>query len=170
MTALTTDRLVLKPISVDDLSDIRAIWTDLSFTRHIMGRVLEEEEIWMRFMRDLGHWQVKGFGTWTAREKDGTFVGNVGLLDYHRTLDPAFDAPELGGGLTPSAQGRGFAKEALGAALAWADANLPDPRTVCMVSPDNAPSMKVATRLGFRPYAETQYKTAPVILMERPRP
>jgi RimJ/RimL family protein N-acetyltransferase len=169
VTVLTTDRLILRPISTDDLTDIRAIWTDLSFTRHIMGRVLDEEEIWMRFMRDLGHWQVKGYGTWTARTPDGAFVGNVGLLDYHRTLDPPFDAPEMGGGLAPAAQGKGMALEALGAILAWADAHLPDPKTVCMVSPENTPSMKLATRLGFTPYAETQYKSAPVILLQRPR-
>jgi RimJ/RimL family protein N-acetyltransferase len=54
------------------------------------------------------------------------------------------------------------------AALAWCDDTLKAPRTVCMISPDNAPSHALAARVGYRPYAETLYKGSSVVLLERP--
>ena len=91
----------------------------------------------------------------------------MGVLDYRRILDPAFDAPELGWGVAPRFQGKGIAFEAVSAALAWCDDTLNAPRTVCMISPDNAPSHALARRAGYAPYVETTYKDAPVVLLER---
>jgi len=89
------------------------------------------------------------------------------VLDYRRIMNPAFDAPELGWGVAPRFQGKGLAFEALSASLAWCDETLNTPRTVCMISPDNAPSHALAARVGYRRYAETLYKGSPVVLLER---
>lgn len=167
---LTTERLVLTPVAVTDLDDLLALWADETFTRHIMGRALSEEEVWFRLLRDLGHWTALGHGNWTIRLKDGgAYLGSVGAFDYRRELAPRFDAPELGWGVAPAFQGRGFAGEALEAALAWTDRSLEAARTVCMIAPDNVASLKLADRVGFRPYADTSYKDHPVQLFERPR-
>lgn len=153
---------------MDDLTDL---WADAGFTRHIMGRGLSEEEVWFRLLRDLGHWQVKGYGNWSVRQTDtGSYVGSIGLLDYRREITPPFDAPELGWGVAPAFQGQGLAHEALQAVLDWTDACRREARTVCMISPDNAPSVKLAERVGYRPYADADYKGASVTLFERPRP
>jgi len=53
------------------------------------------------------------------------------------------------------------------AALAWTDAYRLAPRTVCMISPENAPSIRLAERVGFAPYAVTTYKGADVTLFQR---
>ena len=55
------------------------------------------------------------------------------------------------------------------AALAWTDAYRLEPRTVCMISPENAPSVRLAERVGYRPYARADYKGSTVDLYERPR-
>jgi RimJ/RimL family protein N-acetyltransferase len=170
VTILTTARLTLTPVAVSDMDDLIGLWADADFTRHIMGRGLSEEEVWFRLLRDLGHWQAKGYGNWTIRETgSGAYVGSVGVLDYRREMTPPFDAPELGWGVAPAFQGLGMAYEALQAALAWTDAYRLEPRTVCMISPDNAPSVKLAQRVGYRPYAQTDYKGSAVTLFERPR-
>jgi RimJ/RimL family protein N-acetyltransferase len=170
VTILTTARLTLTPVAVSDMDDLIGLWADADFTRHIMGRGLSEEEVWFRLLRDLGHWQAKGYGNWTIRETDTqTYVGSVGVLDYRREMTPPFDAPELGWGVAPAFQGQGLAFEALQAALAWTDAYRLEPRTVCMISPDNGPSVKLAERVGYRPYAEADYKDSRVTLFERPR-
>lgn len=170
MTVLTTDRLTLTPVAVGDMDDLIPLWADADFTRHIMGRGLSEEEVWFRLLRDMGHWQANGYGNWSIRETDtGAYVGSVGVLDYRRDMTPAFDAPELGWGVAPAFQGQGLALEALHAALTWTDAYRLEPRTVCMISPDNAPSVKLAERVGYRPYAEADYKDSRVTLFERPR-
>ena len=168
MTTLVTERLTLTPVAVSDLEDLVTLWADPAFATAIFPAPLNSEDVWFRLLRDIGHWEALGYGNWAIRETStGAYVGSVGVLDFHRILTPAFDAPELGGGGAPRFQGRGFAFEALSAALAWCDDALNAPRTVCMISPDNAPSHALAKRAGYAPYVETTYKGAPVVLLER---
>jgi len=167
-TTLITDRLTLAPVDVSDLDDLVALWGDPVFATSIFPAALSSEDVWFRLLRDIGHWEALGHGNWSIRETGtGAYVGSVGVLDYRRLLDPPFDAPELGWGVAPRFQGRGMAYEALSAALAWCDDALNAPRTVCMISPDNAPSLALADRAGYSAYAETTYKGEPVILLER---
>ncbi|WP_309630252.1 GNAT family N-acetyltransferase [Brevundimonas sp.] len=169
MTVLTTARLTLTPASPDDYDDLVALWRDEAFTRFIAPGGRNAEEVWMRLLRDVGQWSVRGYGNWTVRLADtGDHVGSVGALDFKRVLDPPFDAPEMGWGIAPRFHGQGLAQEALDAALRWCDAVLKAPKTVCMIDPTNTPSLVLAARTGFREYARTTYKTAPVILFERP--
>jgi RimJ/RimL family protein N-acetyltransferase len=168
MTILITDRLTLTPVAPGDLDDLVTLWGDPVFATSIFPAPLSSEDVWFRLLRDIGHWEVKGYGNWAIRETDtGDYVGSVGVLDYHRIMTPAFDAPELGWGVAPRFQGKGLAFEAVSAALAWCDDTLNAPRTVCMISPDNAPSHALAKRAGYAPYVETLYKGSPVVLLER---
>lgn len=167
---LTTERLILTPVAVTDFDDLKAIWNDEGFTRAITGRALTQEEVWFRLLRDIGHWQTLDHGNWAMRTRDtGAYVGSVGVLNYLRDLDPPFDAPELGWGVASAFQGQGLAREGLEAALNWTDTVLKAPRTVCMISPDNAPSLKLAERVGYVRYADDFYKDHVVHLLDRPR-
>ena len=40
-------------------------------------------------------------------------------------------------------------------------------RTVCMINPDNVPSVRVAEKAGYAEYARTSFKGTPTILFER---
>lgn len=168
MTILITERLTLSPIQTSDLPDLIALWADPAFATAIFPAPLSSEDVWFRLLRDIGHWEALGFGNWAIRETaTGDYVGSVGVLDYHRILEPALDAPELGWGVAPRFQGKGMAFEALSAALAWCDETLNASRTVCMISPANAASHALAKRAGYTAYAETTYKDGPVVLLER---
>ena len=171
---LTTERLILTPVAVSDFDDIASLWREPDFVRAIMDREpLSEEEVWFRVLRDLGHWQTMGHGNWTIRLKSdsadvsGAYVGGVGVLNYRRACTPPIDAPELGWGVAPAFQGQGLARESLDAALAWTDTALKAARTVCMISPTNTQSLKLAARVGYRPYAEGTYHGGAVVLLER---
>jgi len=167
-STLITERLSLTPIQASDFDDLVALWSDPAFATAIFPAPLSTEDIWFRLLRDIGHWEALGYGNWAIRETaTGDYVGSVGVLDYRRIVEPALDAPELGWGVAPRFQGKGMAFEALSAALAWCDEALNARRTVCMISPDNAPSHALAARAGYAPYAETTYKDAPVVLLER---
>ena len=171
MTVLTTDRLTLTPVRTSDYDDLCVLWGDAAFAPAIFPAPLNREDVWFRLLRDIGHWQALGHGNWSLRETaSGNYVGSVGVLDYRRQMTRAFDAPELGWGVAPRFQGQGLAFEALSAVLDWCDHSLKAPRTVCMIAPDNAPSHALARRAGYRPYAETRYKDAPAILLDRPAP
>ena len=169
MTTLTTERLTLTPTQASDYETLRALWADPVFTHHISGgKGFSPEEVWLRLLRDIGHWSVLGYGNWQMRQTvTGDYVGSVGILDYRRDLDPPFDAPELGWGVAPAFQGQGYAQEGVNAALSWADTVLKAPRTVCMIDPANTPSLKLAERVGYRPYADATFKGVPIVLLER---
>jgi RimJ/RimL family protein N-acetyltransferase len=168
MTVLTTDRLTLTPVNVDDYDDLCTLWGDAAFATAILPEAMNTEEVWFRLLRDIGQWQVRGYGSWSVRRTaDGVYIGNVSVLDHRRLMTPAFDALELGWGVAPRFQGQGLAFEAVSAALDWCDRSLNAPRTVCMIDPANGPSHALARRVGYSPYAETRYKDGPVVLLER---
>lgn len=164
---LTTDRLILRPHTSDDHPACCALWSDPEVTRFIGGRPATSEEVWQRILRYAGLWQLLGYGYFVATDRvSGALVGEVGLADFHRDLDPPLgDTPEAGWVLLPHYQGRGLAHEALTAMLAWADQTMP--RTACMIDPANAPSLKLAEKLGYTEYARTTYKDHPTILLAR---
>lgn len=168
---LQTERLVLRAHTLADYDESAAMWADPEVTRHIGGRPSTAEEAWSRVLRYAGLWALLGFGYWVAREREtGRFVGEAGFADFRRELTPSLEgAPEVGWALAPWAQGRGFATEAVRAALAWGDAHLPAERTVCMIHPQNAPSIRVAEKCGFRQIASSTYKSEPTLLFERRR-
>jgi RimJ/RimL family protein N-acetyltransferase len=166
---LETDRLRLRGHRVGDFFDLAAMWADLVVTRHVGGRPSTREESWSRLIRYAGLWPLLGFGYWAVEERaTGRFVGDVGFADFKRDLTPSFDgAPEAGWVLASWAHGRGYATEALRAALAWGDAHFGATRVVCLIDEDNEASVRVATKCGFVEYARTGYKGQPAILLRR---
>jgi RimJ/RimL family protein N-acetyltransferase len=167
--AIDTERLQLRGFELSDLADSVALWGDPRVTRHIGGRPFTAEEVWGRFLRHLGHWRLLGYGYWVVRERGtGAFVGEIGLADLHREIEPALgDRPEAGWVLSPAAQGRGFAREAVQAVLDWADVRFPGQQLVCLIDPDNAASIRVAERCGFRRAHATSYHGDPALIFER---
>lgn len=161
---LTTERLVLRGHRASDLDACLAMWSDLEVVRHISGRPSTREEVWARILRYVGHWELMGYGMW-AVEAEGRFVGECGLAQFERGV-PEIDAPEAGWVFAPEAHGKGYATEAMRAVLAWTTA----PRTVCMIAPDNAASLRVADKLGYRETALTAYKGEPAIVLTWPAP
>lgn len=168
---LQTPRLVIAPPAVEDFAGIARLWADPEVTRFIGGKPLGREECWSRLLRARGHWELMGYGYWTVRLKaGGGFLGEVGFGDFQRAIDPPFEgAPEMGWAFVPQAHGQGLAREAAEAALAWAAGRL-GRRLVCLIDPANAPSLKLAGRLGFVEYARTTYRGEPTVLLERVRP
>ena len=172
--ALDTARLTLRGHTLADFAECAAMWADPLVTRYIGGRPLSEEEVWARVLRYAGLWALLGFGYWVVRERTtGRFVGEVGLADFRRDLSPALHgAPEVGWVLAPWAHGRGLATEAVGAALAWADARVEDAvlgvgRTVCLIVPENGASVRVAEKCGYRAAGDATYKGHTTRVFER---
>ena len=160
-----TERLVLRGHRLDDYEACAAMWGDPEVVRHIGGRPFGPSECWMRLMRYVGHWSLLGYGLWAVEEKaTGRFVGEVGFFDYRREIDPPLEAPEMGWVLAPWSHGRGYASEAVRAARAWALGYFGPIETVCIINPDNAPSLRIAEKFGFRETARTTLGADPVIL------
>jgi len=168
---LETERLRLRAYQATDLLPMLAMWQEPQFYQYITGQPALESDVWMRLLRDAGLWVVCGFGYWAIEEKaTGQFIGSVGFADFRRDITPALgEFPEAGWSLAPHAHGRGYATEALAAALAWGDAHLPQPRTVCIIGVHNYASLRLAARLGYREYAQSTFKDQPIVMLERLR-
>jgi RimJ/RimL family protein N-acetyltransferase len=166
---IETERLKLRGHGRDDFEDCAAMWADPKVTRYIGGKPLSREEVWARLLRYVGHWSLLGFGYWAIEEKaTSDFVGELGFADFKRDIEPALDgAPELGWVLASRAHGRGYATEAVRAALAWGETHFAKTRTVCLIHPDNLASIRVAQKCGYQEFQRTTYKGQPTIMLNR---
>jgi RimJ/RimL family protein N-acetyltransferase len=117
-----------------------------------------------------GHWSLMGYGYWLIEEKaPGAYVGEGGFADFKRDLgEYVFEAPEQGWALNPDMHGKGYATEAAAAMIGWAEPHFGRTDFVCMIAPENTPSLRVAEKLGYREFARTDYKGAPSVLFRRP--
>jgi RimJ/RimL family protein N-acetyltransferase len=166
---LVTARLTLSAHRVEDYDDMIEVWRDPVVVRHFGGVLSTPEEVWARLLRYGGLWPLLGFGYWAVRETaTGCFVGEVGVFEWRREIEPSFiGAPEAGWVLASSAHGQGLAHEATTAMLAWVDTELAAPRTVCMIDPENVASLALAAKLGYRRFADSRYKGGSIVLLER---
>ena len=71
--------------------------------------------------------------------------------------------------LEPGAQGQGLGLEAAQAAHDWFDRVVVG-RTVCMITPDNEGSLRIAQTLGYVGLRDTEIEGAPIHLMTRKGP
>ena len=166
---LETERLVLRAHRIADFDASAAMWGDPVVTRYIGGKPSTREDVWGRLVRYAGHWPLMGYGYWAIEDKSfGRFIGEAGFADFKRDITPSLgDDPEIGWALTPAAHGKGYATEIVTALVEWGDANLSSKRTVCLIHPDNSPSIYVAKKCGYKEFARTTYKGQPTILFRR---
>src|SRR5262245_53322922 len=154
---IETERLVLRAHTADDLPTCAAMWSNEDVIRYIGGRPFTREEVWARLLRYAGMWAMLGHGFWALEEKSsGRLAGEVGIMEARRDIKPSFEGtPEVGWALMPAYQGKGYAAEAVQAALRWGDAQLNTPKFVCIISEENAPSIRLAEKFGFSQTALT---------------
>ncbi len=165
---IETERLRLRGHELRDFDASAAMWADPGVVRFISGKPSTREDSWGRFLRYIGHWQALGHGFWLIEEKTtGAFVGEGGFGTFKREIEPAFEAPEQGWALSPAAHGKGYANEAMSAAIVWGEPHFGRRDFVCMIAPENAPSLKLAQKLGYREYGRTTYKGEQSVLLRR---
>jgi RimJ/RimL family protein N-acetyltransferase len=166
---LETERTILRAHRLDDFDAYCAMWTEPAVFRFIGGEARDREESWQRFLRHFGLWSLLGFGFWAVEDKaSGRFIGEAGFHDLKRAIEPSIGGiPEVGWSLVPDMHGKGIATEVVGRIVAFADEALHAPRTVCLIDPENAASLGVARKCGYREFARTAYRGNATILLER---
>jgi RimJ/RimL family protein N-acetyltransferase len=164
-----TERLTLRDHRLADFDAYVAMWADPIVTRFIGGRPRTREEAWIRLLRHAGMWRHMGFGFWAVEEKaTGRFIGEAGFHELRRDLEPSIEGTlEAGWGFVTDAHGKGFATEAVGAAIAWGAANHNGELMTCIIDPSNTLSIRVAAKHGFRERVRTTYQGAPTIVFDR---
>ena len=109
---------------------------------HYIGGPADRDEAWEGVARAAGMWTLCGFGPFFVSQGDVP-VGRVGLYF------PIWRAePELAWVIYPAFQRQGFATEAALAVRNWAYRTLGLAPLVSLIAPGNAPSIRVAEKLG----------------------
>ncbi|QJB69172.1 GNAT family N-acetyltransferase [Parasphingorhabdus halotolerans] len=166
---IETERLLLRPHIAEDFPGCLAMWQDPQVIRYIGNVPSTEGEAWMRFLSYFGRWELMGYGMFAVIEKDsGDFLGEIGFSDFRRNLGPDFDPFHEGAWVMNQAgQGKGYAFEATAAAHDWLDRKFKPEKTVSIIDPDNAASIKLAGKLGYTETRRDEYKGDAVIVFER---
>jgi RimJ/RimL family protein N-acetyltransferase len=166
---IETERLTLRAHRAEDYAACIDIWSNPKVTRFIGGRPFTAEEIWKRLLQYAGMWRLLGVGSWAVEEKaSGRYIGDIGFFDFRRDLVPSLNGMlELGWVLAADAHGKGYASEAVAAACQWGQANGGDRRIVCIIAPENQPSLRVAEKAGFHLWQQSTYHDAPILVLTR---
>jgi [ribosomal protein S5]-alanine N-acetyltransferase len=145
---IETERLLLRRFTLDDAEFVMRLVNEPSFLRYIGDKGVGNLEDARRYLRDgpLASYDRFGFGLLLVTTKaGGEPIGMCGLLKRD-TLEDA----DIGYAFLPAAWSRGYATEAGEAVLAHGQRAFGLARVVAITTPDNAASIRVLTRLGFR--------------------
>ena len=144
---LETERLVLRAFTLADAEPFAAIMADAEVMHFLGGRPLAPADAWRQMAAFAGHWVLRGFGMWAAEEREtGTLIGRIGLHE-----PPGWPGLEIGYALGRRWWGRGYAREAAAASLAYARNTLGRDEVISIIRPENTRSIAVATSLGATP-------------------
>ena len=154
---LSTERLVLRPVTGDDHPALLAHWTEPDVRRFLFdGAPLASAEVAETVEESIGDFAAHGYGIWLIELGSGPgpgpgpghgLVGTAGL----RPLEES--GLEIFYSLAPAAWGHGYATEAARAVVEYALGPLGLPEVLAEVDEGNAASVAVVKRLGMTPYA-----------------
>jgi RimJ/RimL family protein N-acetyltransferase len=148
MTVLETERLWLRPMSVDDAEFILALLNEPSFLRYIGDKQVRNLEDARQYVLNgpVASYERHGLGLLLVEMKGSQMpIGMCGLLKRDELPEP-----DIGFALMPDFWNKGLAFEAAAAVLQDARDRLKLERLLAITSLDNDASIKLLERLGFK--------------------
>jgi len=166
---IETERLILSIPTIDDFESFHAMLAESDVYRFLGNAPCPRPESWTKMLRSIGHWKAFDYGIFSVREKaTGLYIGETGIGHFQRDLGAGFDPyPEAAWVFAAAGQGKGYATEAADAAHRWFVGLKGEQRTVCIIDPENAPSIRLAEKRGYRAFATHAYRGQTVTAFER---
>lgn len=147
---IETERLVLRPWREADKPAYAAMVDTPAMTAHlggVTGRAVPDAfidaQIAMQARHGFSHWAVE-------RRAEGDLIGICGLRYTGHPGTPVEDELEIGWRIAEDAWGRGYAREAAQASLAFGWANSDRARIVAWTTQANRASWGLMLRLGMQ--------------------
>ena len=143
---LETERLVLRRFAAGDSAFILRLLNEPSFIENIGDRGVRTLEQAERYLADgpIESYRRHGHGLWLVALKETLQpIGMCGLLKRDQLPDV-----DLGYAFLPEFWSSGYAHESARAVLDWAGSRRIG-RILAIVSPGNAPSIRLLEKLGF---------------------
>lgn len=148
---IETARLTLRPPAMEDFPRWAEMMADPEAARFI-GGPQPAEAAWRGFMTMAGAWSLTGVAMFSLIEREtGLWLGRIGPW-----TPLGWPGTEVGWGLHPDAQGKGFGLEAATAAIDYAFDTFGWTDVIHCIDPDNTPSQRLAERLGSRNLGPTK--------------
>ncbi|WLT33452.1 GNAT family N-acetyltransferase [Geothrix sp. PMB-07] len=148
MTPLSTERLLIRPFTLEDAPFILRLLNEPSFIDNIADkgvRTLAQAEAYLTD-GPLASYATHGHGLWMVQHgTTGKPMGMCGLIK--RDSLPEVD---LGYAFCPEFWGLGYAREAAEACLAWGRDDKGLQSVLAIVSPGNAGSIRLLEALRFQ--------------------
>ena len=149
---LSTERLVLRPVTADDHAALLAHWTQPEVRRFLFdGAALSAAEVAETIEESTGHFAARGFGIWLIELGSAAGLADLAGTAGLRPLEES--GLEIFYSLAPGAWGHGYATEAARAVVKYGLGPLGLPEVLAEVDEGNAASVAVVKRLGMTPYA-----------------
>ncbi|MBA3051209.1 MAG: GNAT family N-acetyltransferase [Alphaproteobacteria bacterium] len=148
---LETERLILRPIAMEDFPRWAEMMGDAEAAK-FLGGAQPAAVAWRGFMSMAGAWSLTGVSMFSLIERGtGLWLGRIGPWRPHD-----WPGTEVGWGLHPDAQGKGYGVEAATAALDYAFDVLGWTDVIHCIDPANTPSQRLAERVGSRNLGPTR--------------
>ena len=148
MLVLETERLRLRPFTIDDAPFVLTLLNEPSFLHFIGDKKVRNLDDARQYLLTgpIATYEKHDFGLLLVELKEShTPIGMCGLLKREELPDP-----DIGFAFLPDYWGRGFALEAASAVMKDARERLKLNQVLAIVNPDNDASIKLLERLGLR--------------------
>ena len=147
MNLITTDRLLINRITIDDAGFILELMNDKDWIKNIGDkgvRTIEDAQAYIQ-NRFLKTYNESNCGFYSMNLKSTQqIIGIAGLVDRE-----GIDHIDIGYGILPEFRGKGYAFEAAKAIYDYGYQELNLEKIVAIVNPDNLPSIKLLSKLGL---------------------
>lgn len=145
---LRTPRLKLSTPTDTDIDAIFAIHSDARTYEHRPDLAMQTREEATELARAWqANWRERQLGYYVVSTLDGTTIGFAGVRHSEEADEEVLN---LYYRFAPDSQGKGYAKEAAGAAIASARERFPQLPVVAIIDPTNEASIALALKLGLR--------------------
>ena len=140
---IESDRLIFREFQQERDFDAYANFYATDQTKYY-GGPLDRSLAWRAAAAMMGHWVIRGFGTWAVEEKmTGEFCGMIGL--WH---PEGWPEREITWSIVPEKQGKGFAYEGALRARQYSYDELGWNAVFSCISEGNVASIGLAEKLG----------------------
>lgn len=146
---LETERLILRPPEAQDFEPWCAMMADTQVAQ-FLGGTAAPDVVWRLIAATRGAWGLFGFSMFSVIERStGKWVGRLG--PWSPVGKPS---NQVAWALARGAQGKGYATEGAAAAIDWSFDHLGWGEIIHCIDPGNAPSERLAARLGAHFWSE----------------
>ena len=143
-----TERLIIRPISVEDKELIFELYNSPQFIRHIGDRNIKSVEDAENYIKNrfLPQLERRGFGNYLIITKEGDEkIGAVGIFERE-----GLEVVDIGYSLLERFHGKGYAFEAARKVKSIGMDEYGLSKISAIISKDNIPSQKLIEKLGLK--------------------